>query len=297
MRVALIIRSYNRLVYLQETLDSILRSDTSMCVDKIVYDDCSSDERVMMMLHDKKYASHFRVVRAAANAGCFQAYLDTLNHVHARVPAPHVLIIDNDIVVKHDWIEVLARGYAEAQARWPQHKVILSGFRPTNAHLRDQGWLRLQETPSLVHERYSVGAACYLFSRQDIPFIREGWAYRKAADWGLSTYIWRLNPHRGRLCCLNSGVVNHIGCVGENSDVQQFDKDDHFGDAPLPSGPWRQHARTPCMLGRRLHTEIWTPARGWSALQQDVAPGTAYYVCHRTGRLAPLCRRRRRRRR
>jgi glycosyltransferase involved in cell wall biosynthesis len=52
MKVALLVRSYNRPDYLRDTLDSLIRADIDICCERLIYDDCSSDPEVVRVLTD-----------------------------------------------------------------------------------------------------------------------------------------------------------------------------------------------------------------------------------------------------
>ena len=102
---------------------------------------------------------------------------------------------------------------------WPNDRILLSGFNPTNSHQK-----AIHKVHNHFHERSSVGAVCYYFSTACIPDIERGW--RNHVDWGVNKIFHSEPLHR--MCGLNKGVVNHVGAIGLHSKPNKYDRDAHF---------------------------------------------------------------------
>ena len=221
--IILVIRSYNRPNYLVKTLNSILKSDIDLCVKRIIYDDGSNNTETIRILDDKKLMSipdkEFEVVKNNKNVGCYKSYIDLLDYLNKyKANNTYVCIVDNDIVVKENWINQLMSIFKECKYTLKTNKIVLSGFKPTNAHLN-----KIYEYYKNFNVRYSVGAVCYFFDINFMDVIRKGWVDN--VDWGISNIIEK--NKNNYFCCVNKSVVNHIGDFGLHSNGKT-DKDNKF---------------------------------------------------------------------
>jgi len=216
--IFLAIRSYNRPKYLEKTLNSIKKSDTLLCNNIIIYDDCSTDEETLNIL--KESEKLYTVIYNKKNEGCKQSYLNLLNYIKKNAKYGYVCIVDNDIVVKKQWLNKLYNIYKEAEKELKSTNIVMSGFNPTNAHQYSDNEITKYKN---FHLKYSVGAVCYFFNLQFIKSIYKGW--KNNLDWGISEYVKQKGYY---FSVLNEGVVDHIGEEGDNSTKDRYDNDKNF---------------------------------------------------------------------
>ena len=216
--IFLAIRSYNRPEYLEKTLTSIKKSDTSLCNNIIIYDDCSTDKETLRML--KESEELYTVIYNKKNKGCKQSYLNLLKYIKKNVKYGYVCIVDNDILVKKQWLNKLYDTYKEAEKELTSTNIVMSGFNPTNAHQYSDDEITKYKN---FHLKYSVGAVCYFFNLQFIKSIYKGW--KNNLDWGISEYVKQKGYY---FAVLNEGVVDHIGEEGDNSTKDRYDNDKNF---------------------------------------------------------------------
>lgn len=219
MKVSLLVRSYNRPEYLKKTLESILSSDIDICIERIIYDDGSNDPGVKDILQDEKYIKRekkeFKVICSQTNDGCKFSYLKALSHVSND--ADFICTIDNDVIVKPDFIARLKDAYIEGFKIYKTFNILLTGFNPNNVHLN-----RI-ETHENIYRKKSCGAVNFFFCVKFKQYVIDKW--RVNLDWGVVHSMFRDNYP---LICLNKGVVNHIGVHGLWSNALRYDKDDDF---------------------------------------------------------------------
>ena len=218
-RVALLVRSYNRPNYLQETLESLLRADIDRCCERLIYDDCSSDPGVMTVLRNPSLTNvptkSFSVVQGSANIGCKNSYLVALNALSSSYD--FICTVDNDVHVKPNFISTLIQTYQDAYKVYDTHHMLLTGFDPSNAH---QNPMEAHET---FYRKRSCGGVNFFFHRSFKPFIIDAWKIN--LDWGV---VNLMGKYRYPLVCTKPGVVQHIGAHGLNSSGRRFDRDDSF---------------------------------------------------------------------
>ena len=217
------IRSYNRPKYLQETLDSISKSDLDRTNKIIIFDDGSNDKETLDIL--KRYDNNdsdnkYKVIYSEKNYGCTQSYLNLLKYIKQNIKTDYVCIVDNDIHVNKNWLNNLHSTYKEAEETLKTSNIVLSGFSPTNTHQYKSDQVKMYKN---FHLQYSVGAVCYFFNYDYMGTIYKGWD--EGQDWGISRIIKRLGQN---LAVLNKGVVNHIGMHGINSSGTRYDYDKNF---------------------------------------------------------------------
>ena len=230
-KVLLCIRSYNRPTYLINTLNNLLKCDLDKVYKIIIFDDCSNDERTIKILDRFAVMDKFHIVRTINNVGCSKSYLDLLDYIEIQIKAnsniKYICIIDNDVLLKSHFINRLFTVFLECKNAYKTDNVLLSGFRPTNTHLGQEYNMHRN-----FHSRSTVGGLCYYFSKNFIGTIREGW--KRDDDWGVSAIIKEKDYH---FCCLNKGVVNHVGAQGLHSFRETtkvtFDYDETFTSLKL----------------------------------------------------------------
>ena len=273
--IVVLIRSFNRPQYLEDTLSSIEDSQQGSPppdAQYVIYDDGSTDARTRRALDACARGGTFRVVRRARNAGCRQSYLDALAYLRAAWGgASHFAIMDNDVDVAPGWLGTLRRCYAAAEKKWPGELILLSGFNPTNSHQGTQ--YDIQED---IHQRATVGAVCYFFSAACIPDVERGW--RANEDWGVND-LFHSEPNH-RMCGTNQSVVNHVGVQGLHSRPDECDHDAEFEarHRRLPPGSWSASCQPGARVlpGGRLRARLRRLNGSYADIEQAVVPGRAY---------------------
>jgi len=223
LQIILLIRSYNRPEYLEKTLSSVLSSDIDICVKRYIFDDCSDDNNVIQLLSNKDYiyvkGKEFIPLRRKKNLGCKESYIEALNYIKKIYSESNFLIctIDNDVIVKPDFISVIKEEYYKAYEKYKTFDILLTGFNPTNAHVN------MIEDNGSYYRKTSIGGVNFIFHIKFIDFIIDNWSIGDS-DWGV---VNKMNDCDMPICCLKKSVVNHIGCIGLNSG-ETYDNDEFF---------------------------------------------------------------------
>lgn len=241
----LLIRSFNRPEYLEKTLQSVLASDIDLCVKRYIYDDGSTDANTLELLSSDEYMNvkgkEFTVIKSPNNYGCKQSYVEALDHIRFDVRDNYqdvvvqpngivlnklddshanllICTIDNDVIVKPDWITILSKEYYNAFNKYNTFDLLLTGFNPTNAHLN------IIEDNGTYYRKYTCGGVNFVFHFNFVSFIRDMWSE------GLDDRVNDMMNCQGMpLCCLKKSVLNHIGLIGLNSTgISRSDTDEIF---------------------------------------------------------------------
>ena len=221
MKVALLVRSYNRPNYLRDTLDSLLRADIDLCCERLIYDDCSSDPEVTRVLTDPTRVNvpgkEFTVIRGSVNIGCKQSYIVALDKLKSY---DFICTVDNDVHVKPNFISKMTSTYNDAYALYGTNTMLLTGFDPSNTHRN------CVETYQTFYRKRSCGGVSFFFHKSFKSFVVSAWGIN--LDWGV---VQLMDKYQFPIVCTRPGVVQHIGAHGLNSSGQRFDHDDMFGSA------------------------------------------------------------------
>lgn len=210
--VILLIRSYERPEYLETTLKSVLSSDIDICTKRYIYDDASNDIDTNRLLSNKDYVNvkgkEFIVIKGRTNRGVKLSYVDALNYIKNYNNDEELLIctIDNDVIVKPNFISVLMNEYTNAHNKYNTLNILLTGFNPTNAHVN------FIEDNGSYYRKESCGGVNFVFHIKFIDFIIKQWDIQE--DWGV---IYEMIKQDMPICCLTNSVINHIGYHGVNS--------------------------------------------------------------------------------
>ena len=224
--IYILVRSFERPECLQRTLRSILLADVDLCAARYVYDDGSTSDETLRVLSDEglinRSGKEFEVVRGE-NCGCRRSFVMALEHLKGVVESnAFIITVDNDVVVKPNFVSALVSAHSEAVAEYGTHRVLLTGFNPTNAHRNSIGPVGQN---AAYYRKRTCGGINYAFHRTMIDFIAEQW--KRDNDWGVCKQMYNLNIP---LLCLKRSVVNHIGVRGLHSRDARYDVDDRFDD-------------------------------------------------------------------
>lgn len=222
MKIVLLVRSYNRPDYLENTLKSLLNSDIQLCSARYIYDDGSNDEQITPILTNTNYINietkEFDVIRNTENVGCRQSFINAMNYIKANEDCDYICNVDNDVVVKPNFIQILLENYEKASTQYNTRNLILTGFNPVNAHNN------CIEEHDTYYRKRSIGGINYFFHIEFLDFIIECW--KKNSDWEVVHEMGRKNMP---ICCTKQSVLNHTGRIGISSGTElhyTYDNDD-----------------------------------------------------------------------
>ena len=222
----LAVRSYNRPEYLSSTLASLHKSDIDSCYDRIIYDDSSTESDTLNLLDEaalnKNKDKQFTVVRNKKNVGVGKSYINLLKYIkkHYASDIRYVVIMDNDVEVKHNFLSTMRNVWQEAAEELDTKMFVLSGYKSTAPQHNDADQTEYKNFVT----KFSTGAVCYFFHIDFIDAMLTGWKQRQ--DWGISELIKRTPGYH--FCVVKTGVVNHIGAFGTNNNGGDYDKDVSF---------------------------------------------------------------------
>ena len=224
MKIILLLRSYERPLYLKKTLESLMKSDINLCMKRYIYDDGSKNRNVLELLNDdnlvNKKDKEFEIIRGK-NLGCKKSYIEALKYIkndNSDSCDYFICTIDNDVIVKSDFITKLYNNYEKAYNIFKTTNILLTGFNPTNAHLN-----KIKQYDGF-YRKETAGAINFFFYIKFLDFLIKGWD-KGFMDHGVNELMKRNNYP---LLCLNKGVINHIGRFGLWSNQNNFDFDSKF---------------------------------------------------------------------
>ena len=216
MSIALIVRSWNRPEYLRQTIDSLLQSDINKCYKRIIYDDGSTDPETLQILKDSKLMNvpgkEFKVI-FASHSGHKQSFLNAIDSV---TRCEYICTIDNDMIVSPDFMTVCIEAYKGAQRQFRTNDILLTGFRPTNAHPGIK-----KEYPTFI-TKYSCGGEHYYFHMDFKGYMVRQW---NRVTHGLCN---NMIANKLPIVCPKQGVVQHIGKKGMYSNNNFYRNDSTF---------------------------------------------------------------------
>lgn len=119
--LGLVITSYERYEYLQQCLQSVAKSDFPADMTAIIVDDCSKDKRVRELLNGFSFSIPTEIIFNKRRKGNQKNIINAFDRfVFRRYEL--LMNLDNDAIVKPDWIKVLLR----LHEKYPER--IVSGF-------------------------------------------------------------------------------------------------------------------------------------------------------------------------
>lgn len=220
VRVVLLVRSFNRPNYLKDTLCSLLESDIDICTHRYIYDDGSTDPKVHEILNDREYTNvigkEFIVLNGKRNDGCKFSYIKALESITNE--CDFVCTVDNDVNVTKDWIKTFLSVFTEAYSIFQTRNMLLTGFKPTNAHQQV-----IQKYPTF-HTKSTCGGVSYFFHNEFKSYIKEKWM-KGHLDWGVCN---SMTKDGFPLVCVNKSIVQHVGKQGLYSSGLRWDQDVEF---------------------------------------------------------------------
>ena len=220
-KVVLLVRSFNRPDYLKDTLCSLLESDIDICTHRYIYDDGSTDTKVHEILDaDSEYTNvlgkEFIVLNCERNVGCKSSYTNALERITDE--CDFVCTVDNDVNVTKDWIKTFLSVFTDAYSIFQTRNMLLTGFKPTNAHPHV-----IHKYPTF-HTKSTCGGVSYFFHNEFKSYIKEKWG-KGHLDWGVCNAIMK---DKFPFVCVNKSIVQHIGKQGLYSSKYRWDQDVHF---------------------------------------------------------------------
>ncbi len=223
MKVVILIRSYNRPNYLKKTLNSLFKSDLTNVNNIYIYDDNSNDIKTINILNNLKYKKNIKIIKGKKNYGVNKSYVYALKILKSKYKNNTLIItIDNDVIMKKNWINVLYKAYIKAKKYYKNNKLLLTGFNSSNAHINKYK-NRFYSKNTLFYRKKSIGGVNFVFHISFINFIIDKWD--KGADGGVIDNMIRLNYP---ILCLNKSVINHIGKNGTWSSPKKYNHDIYY---------------------------------------------------------------------
>lgn len=232
MKIVLLIRSYNRPNYLKKTLNSLFKSDLTNVNNIYIYDDKSNDKNTIKILK-KINKKKIKIIKGKKNYGVNKAYIYALKVLKSKYKKNTLIItIDNDIIMKKNWINTLHNAYIKGKKFYKSNKILLTGFNCTNQHINTYKNY-LYSKKKLFYRKNSIGGCNFVFHISFIDFIINEWncgtkLFKNkpyAADWAVIVKMLKLNYP---ILCLNKSVVNHIGKNGTFSSPKKYNNDIYF---------------------------------------------------------------------
>lgn len=222
MKIIILIRSFNRPNYLKKTLKSLFKSNISKVNKIYIYDDKSKNKETIEILNSLK-DKRIKVIKGKKNYGVnksFVYFLKIIKYKHKKKTL--IITIDNDVVMKKNWINILYNAFIKAKKYYKSNKILLTGFNSTIAHSNTYK-NRYYSTKKLFYRKKSIGGVNLVFDISFLNFIINIW--NKGADWGIVNKMIKLNYP---ILCLNKSVINHIGKYGTWSSPNDYNFDKKF---------------------------------------------------------------------
>jgi len=223
-KIILLIRSYNRPEYLEQTLKSVLASDIDICIKRYIYDDCSDNEKTNEILTNENYINvngkEMIILKGNENKGVKMSFIEALNYINNDNNNEDDLLIcsiDNDVIVKTNFISTILNEYQNIYNHYNSYEILLTGFNPTNAHSN------MVEEFGSFYRKNSCGGVNFIFHIKFLDFIKTFW--EENLDWGIN---FAMKDRGMPLLCLKKGILNHIGLNGLNSSQNHVDEDTNF---------------------------------------------------------------------
>lgn len=194
-KILLVVRSYNKPEMLETTLNSLIESDINLCSERCIYDDMSNDSETLKVLFNSKYNTFDKIQAKENHEGNKQSFISMLE-LFKNTNNDFLCVLENDVVVKKDFIYTLAEAYIQARHKSGHYKFILSGFNPTNAHLNGYAQYR----------NFYFKKSCsvnYFFHKSLIPLLIKGLEN--------DDLFKTISKNKHMVLCLNNGVVQHLG--------------------------------------------------------------------------------------
>lgn len=206
--VGIVITVFNRLEYTKQCIDSLMKANLSDC-SVVIVDDCSTDGETPEYLHELAKNKLFTVLKTSENKGVSGALMLGLNHVFEVLQLPFGMVLDNDMIVKPDFVQKLMRVQAFNYDR------IISGFNTNTTN--EKGRVRhivVRKRPNEGYvEKRSIGGANMLFGKKVFyTFIKPALHRCSGKYHNWDTDASRRMAVRGLFpICLIPSVVSHIG--------------------------------------------------------------------------------------
>ena len=237
MKIILLIRSYNRANYLKKTLISLFKSDLTRVNKIFIYDDKSNDKNTIKILKNIKkyniYNKNIKIIKGKKNYGVNKGYIYPLKIIKSKYKKNTLVItIDNDIIMKKKWINILYDAYHKAEKFYKTKKILLTGFNCSNQHINTFNNYYYSKK-KLYYRKKTIGGCNFVFNISFINFIIKQWNFGTklfknkpyAADWAVINKMQKL---KYPILCLNKSVINHIGKNGTFSSPKIYNKDSYY---------------------------------------------------------------------
>ena len=215
-RILFLLRSYNRPEYLERSLQSFDNSDIDLCYKKIIYDDCSDNEKTLKILD--KYSKKYEIIYNKKNYGqkSMVRFLELIENGHKDYDL--IFYFDNDTLVKPNCFNILLKTYKIIieKEKLAVNKILLTGFNYEINH-------PVEKKYKYYLKKQSIGGINMIFHRSLLYKIKNWWDVGE--DWEVGR---QLKNEGGELFCTIKSCVQHIGITGHNSNENRYDKANDF---------------------------------------------------------------------
>ncbi len=226
--IAFVMRSYERLDYLKQTISSINNSDINYCKYKIIYDDNSQDIKLKQFLNGLN--SKYIVYTNDENVGQISMQ-KALAKLYKYNDIDYICYLDNDVKVNKNIIKIFVDTFNKIREELllSNTQILLTGFNCTT-----EGQHRCSHhiIKSYInyHEKISCGGVSLFFHRDLLPYIIKWWRFgsnkpRDHWDWSV---VKNLKSNGGRIFSTKPSIVQHIGEIGSWSSKKKYDKTSDF---------------------------------------------------------------------
>lgn len=210
-RVMIAVPTFNRWDTLKKMAQSLNDSEIDCEVTLKIYDDCSTDYSVSEI---QGLFTNAQIVRNEKNVGAdINMYLMYKDFVYNST-ADYFFNADSDLIFCRNWLNEGLELIKETDG-------VISLFNTTN-HKGTQ-------TDNNLVCKNIVGAAGTLFKRDILELIVHGYENREAEvknfDWQWCRY---LSDNNIRLYSVYNSLVQHIGVIGSNAGISNFDYGHNF---------------------------------------------------------------------
>lgn len=226
--IAFVMRSYERLDYLKQTISSINNSDINYCKYKIIYDDNSQDIQLKQFLNGLN--SKYTVYTNDKNVGQISMQ-KALAKLYQYNDIDYICYLDNDVKVNKNIIKIFLDTFNKIreQLLLSNTQILLTGFNCTTEGLHRCSHHIIKSYLN-YHEKISCGGVSLFFHWDLLPYIIKWWRFgsknpRDHWDW---LVVKNLKSNGGRIFSTKPSIVQHIGEIGSWSDQKKYDKTNDF---------------------------------------------------------------------
>ena len=195
--------TYNRMQFLQPSLDSLLVSEFPPGSHLIVSDDCSSpdiQEYIRSRFNEPVKNLNVKLIMNKVNIGCDVNVVRAIREAFFSGGEQFVIVTDSDAIYNPKWILKLLEAKSQIS-----EEIGMIGVFNTQEHKQ------IEEYNENLIVKSSLGGLAVMLNR-DV-FMNQALMFR-AWDWSYSYLCGRMKK---RIFCTRNSYVEHIGDLGTHS--------------------------------------------------------------------------------